>query len=62
MSTATMDLLPRVQEASKRLKAGDKPADVPCPKCQQERYVATETVGGAPYAACSCCGFQWFIA
>ena len=61
MSTATMDLLPRVQEASRRLKAGDTPSDVPCPKCNNQRYVETEMLGAYPMATCACCGFHWIV-
>ena len=50
-----------VAQANERLRGGDTPADVPCPKCHNPRYVATETLGSYPMATCACCGFSWFV-
>ena len=49
-----------VAAASERLKRGDKPEEVPCPKCQQPRYLSVEGEK-YPIAACSCCGFTWMV-
>lgn len=56
-----MELREQVVAANTRLKAGETPADVPCPKCHNPRYVATETLGSYPMATCACCGFSWFV-
>ena len=58
---SVIELREVVARANERLKAGEAPADVPCPKCQNHRYVSTETVGKYPMAACACCGFHWFV-
>jgi hypothetical protein len=52
-----------VAAVNARLKGGDKPQDVPCPKCGNDRYVALEVIGTVPttHAACNCCGFAWVV-
>jgi hypothetical protein len=49
-----------VADASARLKAGEQPGDVPCPKCGEYRYLSVEGEK-YPLAACSCCGFTWML-
>lgn len=49
----------QVAAASARLSSGEKPAEVPCPKCGQDRYLTIELLGKLPMAVCSCCGFHW---
>lgn len=50
-----------VASTSDRLKAGEHPTDVPCPKCHQERYLSLATLGPYVMAACDCCGFSWML-
>lgn len=51
-----------VAHASERLKNGEPPQDVPCPKCRNSRYIEMDTLGKLARAACSCCGFHWILA
>ena len=50
-----------VAAASDRLKTGEKPDDVPCPKCGNERGVKLEPVGASKTAVCGICAFHWII-
>lgn len=52
-----------VAAVSARLAAGEPPPEVPCPKCQQERYITIERIGASAYlqAGCDCCGFTWML-
>ena len=51
-----------VMATNARLKGGEKPQDVPCPKCGNDRYVTLEVIGkGTNQAACGCCGFFWVV-
>lgn len=51
-----------VQATNARLKDGEQPHEVPCPKCKNERGIALEPVGGSKTAACAICGFHWVVA
>lgn len=50
-----------VAASSARLKAGEKPSDVECPKCQQPRGVALEALGQSTHAVCGICAFHWIL-
>lgn len=51
-----------VAASSSRLKAGEKPSEVECPKCHQPRAIALEVIGkGTTTAACAICGFGWVV-
>lgn len=52
-----------VAATNARLKDGEKPAEVPCPKCGQERGIALEVTGEVPtkFAVCGICAFHWVV-
>lgn len=53
-----------VAASSQRIKAGEKPDTVECPKCHQPRGIALTAIGDAPpmtTAYCAICSFSWVV-